>query len=373
MVLRVGVLLLGGVPRPSFSLFGPVPHADLRARRHLMSPLRTLVLIVALVFFVEAVAARAVLRSELVHLLRARAVRLLRARVAVVSHIHWIKSLVSYLSSLSLSLYLLPASCSSPLFCLVTVLTLSRMLLLRRGKDGLAELHARADAVHGGLPLLETLLHHHLRGGRSAGARISVRHGDGLRRRDAGRRHVVRLAGRIHAHLRSRRHHGLGSGHELLRRHHGQGHGRRLLLHVLVVIGEVAELVRLGRARLHHALVVLAEWRVRDVRVLGRVLGHVGHVRRLPREAVGSLLQVEGQLVLVGQLGDGVGRVGRRDRGSGEGHPLEVVLVRQVHVRVGLLVVLLLSPRGRRVVRRPQPVVLIPVPALGRQDALDVR
>src|SRR3569833_4612410 len=109
MVLRVGVLLLGGVPRPSFSLFGPVPHADLRARRHLMSPLRTLVLIVALVSLVEAVAARAVLRSELVHLLRARAVRLLWVWVAVVSLFLWFLSLVCFLSFLFLFLFFLLA------------------------------------------------------------------------------------------------------------------------------------------------------------------------------------------------------------------------------------------------------------------------
>lgn len=108
--------------------------------------------------------------------------------------------------------------------------------------------------------------------------------------------------------------------------------------------------------------------------VLAGVHLHRWHMRRLPRcQVLSAVLEVERELVLVRNLRHDVGRVGRGHSCARQWEALKVLLVSEVHGRVRRLgLVLELAPSRKRVKRRFEAVIVIPMPALRRLDSLDV-
>lgn len=100
---------------------------------------------------------------------------------------------------------------------------------------------------------------------------------------------------------------------------------------------------------------------------------HVWYVGRMPRCHVRrSLLQVERELVLVGHMSQARRRIGRAHNRRREWLALEETFcVSHAHHRVGLLIVLKLSPGRYRVICGPHTNVLVPIATLRRLDGLD--
>ena len=102
---------------------------------------------------------------------------------------------------------------------------------------------------------------------------------------------------------------------------------------------------------------------------------HGWHVwRRASRHVVRSMLQMEGKLVLVGEVRQHMGRIRGRQCAwrACKRIALKVLLVGKEHGRVGLFVVVLaLPPGGRSVVGRAQTGVVFPVSTLRGLDRLD--
>lgn len=118
-------------------------------------------------------------------------------------------------------------------------------------------------------------------------------------------------------------------------------------------------------------VVVAVEGRVRTVMVALRI--HRGLAGRLSgSHAVDALLEMERQLVLMGNLRDDVSWVARRHGLSREGGHLKELCVGKVHGRLRLLVVSRLSPRRLCIVGRLQAACRIPLLLRYGLDCLDV-
>lgn len=276
-------------------------------------------------------------------------------------------------------------------------LSLAWCASLSRAISRLVVLYTGAHPIHG-LALLRTLVHHGWRR-RSSRARIPV--SSGSRMGWDSRRHELRMGTWIH-HLGSMR------SRDELRLHHHRSHLAGLGMTVVRGVGEASILPHLRVTRSHvywlvvghlarrvhagvrhrhlthprgcigllrvgrnHAVVVTAILGMRGM--VSIVHLHRRHVRRLSlSHIVRSVLQVEGKLMLMGQVWDRIRRVWSGCRRACKGVSLEIFLVSQVHGGFRFFIILQLTPGRERVVRWSQPTIVIPFSALWRRNGFDV-